>query len=362
MNNRERFLKTMHFEKVDHPPFYVDSPWADTMQRWYGEGYPRGVELADFLRIEDSLKIQWVPIDYWLIPPFERKVEYEDEEVIIQTNQYGVQNKTYKKLSSQPYEEVEFAVKTGTDLLKLVNRLRTDLPGRIPSNWEELKKQWRANDGRTIICAAAGNYWSTLVNLMGLETLSLMLYDERETIRQFLDAYQQSIMWALEQAFHDVRIDYIHSGEDFAYKTSSHLSSTMYREFIQPRHKVAADFARERGVDIYSMDSDGNLATLLPDMIAGGVNLIFPVECAADMDVLQLRKKFGRQLRMWGGIDKREIAKGKEAIRRELLKKVPPLIKEGGYIPCIDHSVDPDISLDNFVYYVEQLKTICGVK
>ena len=43
------------------------------------------------------------------------------------------------------------------------------------------------------------------------------------------------------------------------------------------------------------------------------------------------------------------------------MKKVPQLIEEGGYIPYIDHSVSSDISLENFRYYIEQLKSIYGV-
>jgi uroporphyrinogen decarboxylase len=41
--------------------------------------------------------------------------------------------------------------------------------------------------------------------------------------------------------------------------------------------------------------------------------------------------------------DKKEIDKE--------LEKVPFLLKRGGYIPFIDHSVPPLVSWGNFVYY-----------
>ena len=61
-----------------------------------------------------------------------------------------------------------------------------------------------------------------------------------------------------------------------------------------------------------------------------------------------------------GGIDKRELTKDKEEIKRELMYKVPPLVERKGYFPGVDHAVPPDISLENFKYFVSLLKMLCG--
>jgi uroporphyrinogen decarboxylase len=61
---------------------------------------------------------------------------------------------------------------------------------------------------------------------------------------------------------------------------------------------------------------------------------------------------------MIGGLDKRALAKGKKEIEAEILRKVPPLIKDGGYIPRPDHSIPPDVSYDNFKYFMEFLRII----
>jgi uroporphyrinogen decarboxylase len=67
---------------------------------------------------------------------------------------------------------------------------------------------------------------------------------------------------------------------------------------------------------------------------------------------MEFRKRFGKSLRLWGGVDKREIAKGPEAIRAHL-RELIPLIEEGGFIPTVDHTVPPDVSWDNFRYYMD---------
>jgi len=76
------------------------------------------------------------------------------------------------------------------------------------------------------------------------------------------------------------------------------------------------------------------------------------------MDVVAMRKKFGRNLIIEGGIDKRVLSKGKKEIEEEVNKKVPELLKDGGYFPGIDHSLPPDVPLENYLYYLKLIREI----
>jgi len=71
------------------------------------------------------------------------------------------------------------------------------------------------------------------------------------------------------------------------------------------------------------------------------------------MDPVKIRKKYGKNLALMGGIDKRELAKDKKAIEKEVRRKILPMLKAGGYIPTVDHTVPPDVPLENFLYYLE---------
>ena len=70
------------------------------------------------------------------------------------------------------------------------------------------------------------------------------------------------------------------------------------------------------------------------------------------MDPVYLRKKFGKSLRMLGGVDKRVLATDKKNIKKHL-EQLRPVVEEGGYIPTVDHTVPPDVSFENFCYYME---------
>jgi hypothetical protein len=119
------------------------------------------------------------------------------------------------------------------------------------------------------------------------------------------------------------------------------------------------DLAHSKGVEFTWYDSDGNLRQLIPDYFDVGINCIAPCEVAADMQPNELRRDFGKDLRMLGGIDKREIARGKDSIDTEI-ERLKPVIDEGGFLPAIDHSVPSDISWDDYQYFIERITKAVG--
>ena len=60
-----------------------------------------------------------------------------------------------------------------------------------------------------------------------------------------------------------------------------------------------------------------------------------------------------------GGIDKRILAKNKEAIEAELQRILPSTLARSGYIPTCDHGVPNDVSLENYLYYRKRISEIC---
>ncbi|HVP18480.1 MAG TPA: hypothetical protein VMU36_05735, partial [Spirochaetia bacterium] len=70
------------------------------------------------------------------------------------------------------------------------------------------------------------------------------------------------------------------------------------------------------------------------------------------------RRKYGRDLILFGGIDKRALSQGRAAIDAELEGKVKPLLEQGGYFPMLDHYAPPDISFENYMYYRIKLKSL----
>jgi uroporphyrinogen decarboxylase len=110
------------------------------------------------------------------------------------------------------------------------------------------------------------------------------------------------------------------------------------------------------------VDSDGNVNELIPLWLESGINYVWPLEVAAHNDAVALRKKYGKDLILSGTIDKRALIKGKEAIREEVMSKVPFLLEQGGYFPTIDHWVPPDVTFANYCYYINLMREVAGLE
>jgi uroporphyrinogen decarboxylase len=84
---------------------------------------------------------------------------------------------------------------------------------------------------------------------------------------------------------------------------------------------------------------------------------MFPVEVHAGSDPVAMRKRWGRQLLLVGGFDKFAFD-SKQQITAEL-KRIAPLIEQGGFIPHVDHRVPANVSYENYQFYMrEKLKLI----
>jgi uroporphyrinogen-III decarboxylase len=190
----------------------------------------------------------------------------------------------------------------------------------------------------------------------------VLFYDDPVFLEEVLDNRAQLMIEVTDRVLQDTDIDYFAFWEDMAYKTGPLLSPALFKKYLSPRYKRVTEFLRSRGIDLIFVDSDGNVEELIPLWLDAGVNGVWPFEVTAGMDVVRLRKQYGNDLLMIGGLDKRALAQGRDAITREIESKVPWMIERGGYIPQVDHGVPPDVSWDNFCYFNELLRKTLGIE
>jgi uroporphyrinogen-III decarboxylase len=353
MTSRERFLATMNYQERDRCPWGEMGFWPETLERWHTEGWPKDVHLNTFLgydRLRENLDVSF---EY--IPAFEQQVLEEDDTYRVVRRTSGIVVKEFKgELSYHMPQWLDFPLKTRADWENTIKpRLDPHSPLRYPEYWDDRVRTLKQRDYPLTL--RMGSIFGWLRNWMGLERISLALYDDPIWVQEMMDYLADFCCACGERALRDVDLDYILLWEDMAYKTGPLIAPAMFREFMLKPYKKLTGFIRDHGVDLIFVDSDGDSESLLPLWIEGGVNGFYPVERAAGMDAAQLRSRFGRDLRIMGGIDKRAMAAGPAAIDGELASVVP-LLKEGGFIPWCDHFVPPDVSLSNYLYYGERMK------
>jgi len=124
-----------------------------------------------------------------------------------------------------------------------------------------------------------------------------------------------------------------------------------------PYYLEMTDYFRSFGIELCIVDSDGNMEDLIPCFVEGGVNGILPLEVAAGMDVRALREAYP-QLRLLGGVDKRALAQGREAIDEELERRMRGVVGKEMYLPGVDHHIPPDVPLEHFAYYLKTAREL----
>jgi uroporphyrinogen decarboxylase len=154
-------------------------------------------------------------------------------------------------------------------------------------------------------------------------------------------------------------VDHVFISEDMAYKEKPMIAPQMAREFLQPAYRRWVREAKAGGVAVVDMDSDGRVDSLVPVWIEAGIDVCDPVEVAAGNDIVAMRERFGRRMAYRMGVDKRCIARGGTAIENEL-RRVEPVVGDGGYIPGCDHGVPPDVAWPDFVHYSRLLAALTG--
>jgi len=358
MNNRERFLKTLRFESVDHPPLILPGePWASTKKRWESEGLPAGVDLYEYFELE-PYAARPVGVETLLYPPFEERILEESGEFIIKIDQHGVKVRNFRDESSMA-EHLEYPIKGPEDIQWLRDRLNWDTPGRIRDDWLEDAREGR-DRGQILFCNG-GEYFAFLNEQMGTAALMFAYVDNPEFVHQVNELLCVLCENALKTVLPEFDLDYIGYHEDMAYKTGSMISPAMFREFMTPYYRRIAEIADAHDADLRVMDSDGNIEELIPLWLECGINVVGPVEVAAGMDVVRLREEYGKDLRMIGGFDKRILASSTQEIEMEF-ERIRPVIEAGGYIPMCDHIVPPDVPFENYCHLVALLKGLYGTE
>ena len=356
--------------------------FQDTVYRWYSEGLPIGYEnIKNYKNLspEPCIPGGWGPVNVKLEPqdedvakyfdfnlksaavpnnfaPFKKQKTLEEtEDYRIFIDQFGIKQKKLKKSATMPHF-LDYPVKNRDDFEEIKSLYSNNYEERLNDNWESEVEEYRKEG---YIIWLYNHYWGffgILRQLMGIEKLSLMFYDDPDFIRYILRFYSDYVLGYWDYILKKIEVDYVMIWEDMAYRQDSLISLEMFREFLLPHYKEITSFLRGTNIKKIFVDSDGNINNLIPLWIEGGIDGVYPMEVQSGMDITEVRKRFP-DLIICGGIDKKALAKTKKDIDYEL-EKAEYVLKTGNYLPFVDHGIPVDVSWENFKYYRSRLNKL----
>lgn len=362
MTHRERWMRTMRFEPVDHVPDEEFGYWDNTLSLWHEQGLPEEIdsnEKAD-LYFGFAPRAQ-VPVNQDLLPGFERLVLEERGEHVLIQDEHGATCEIHRSGRDSIPHFVDFRLKGREEWEREFKpRLDPDDPRRRPegTSWERLKGEWRERDYPLGI--GIGSLYGRMRDWMGFERAAMMVYDDPGLVEEIMERITHVVLRTIEWAAPQAEIDFGAGWEDMCFNKGSMISPETFERLMVPRYRRITELLKRHGCEIVYTDCDGNINQLVPLWLEAGINCMFPVEVAAGSDPVALRERYGSGVLLLGGVNKRALIEGKEAIREEL-KRIEPYVKEGGWIPHVDHRVPADVTLENYRYYLALKRETFGI-
>ena len=147
--------------------------------------------------------------------------------------------------------------------------------------------------------------------------------------------------------------DFMTIAEDMSYNNGPMLSEEMFDEFLLPYYDIIVPELKRRGIRVF-IDSDGDISRALPWFERAGIEGILPLERQAGVDLAALRREHPRTLFI-GHFDKMTMPRGEAAMRAEF-ERLSPVMRQGGFLPSVDHQTPPGVTLSNYRIYLRLLR------
>jgi len=360
MTDRERFNRQMHFQPVDRCFNMEFGYWDENFQQWdifVQNGITNNEEADIFFNFD---RITAIGGNVWLSPPFENTVVEERETTRVMMNSDGLLAEVPKDGHDTIPHYLKSSIQTPEDWQKVKReRFRLDDPDRI-LDIEALKKAHPA-DRDYPLGVWVGSMIGKIRDMLTFEGLAYAIYDYPAMVEDMVETACVMVEHSLDQLLPHFQFDYACGWEDICYKGGPIVSVKFFNQVVVPRYKRIHQKLKAAGIDIWYVDCDGDVRPILPGMLEGGINCLFPYEVNSCAHPAELLGEYGKDLLIMGGIDKIELGKGRDAIKA-YLETVAHLVERGGYIPFCDHRCPPNVHPDDYLYYLDLKEAMFGMR
>jgi hypothetical protein len=321
MNSRERFLEVMRYGKPDRVPYFEEGIRKEVLKAWRRQGLPRSAELSRLF-------------------PTDRNEEME--------------------VDVDPHPQIKRWPASLPELDVLRRSLNPNDDHRLPADLSAHSRAGKARDYVLMLRVHRGFFLS--MGVYGWKRFSeviQLVMDDPQLVRKSMAIQGEFAARLAERVLQSVDVDAVIFSEPIGGNDRPLISPRMYEDLVLKSYEPVLAVIRQHGVETIILRTYANAKVLVPSILKWGFNCLWACEVdVAAMDYRDLRREFGRNLRLIGGIDLDALRHGKEAIRREIEEKVPPLLVEGGYVPLADGRIREDITFENYTYYRRLLEMV----
>jgi len=360
MTDRERFKNQMHYKPFDRTFNMEFGYWEENYKIWpmFVENEVTNEGEANTFLSMDTINGAWGNV--WLSPCFPEKVVEETADKKIVMNGDGLLAEIPKDGHSTIPHFTKSSIVTPDDWKKCKEeRMRRDDPAR-KVDVVRLKEEYPPT--RNIpLGVGCGSMIGKIRDMLTFEGLAYAVYDYPDMVEDMVETSCVLVEDYLDQVLPHIDFDFASGWEDICFKNGPIVSLDFFTNVVVPRYKRIGKRLKAAGIDLWYTDCDGDVRPLLPGFLEAGINCLFPYEVNSCVHPAKLLNEYGLDLRIMGGFDKLEMIKGKEAIKT-YMESLVPLVERGGYIPFCDHRCPPDVTQENYLYYLDLKEQMFGMK
>jgi hypothetical protein len=316
LTEKERFLDTLLGDGADRFPYFDLEPADETLARWHLEGFPAGKSVADFFGLETH-------------------------------HSAGLMLRSYPYYQEAP------------DLLHDPDAFGRyydpSHPGRFEPEYR-LKCSEAAQKGKVVYTDAWGGGFLQMLGVHDWNSFASAMYALKENPSKVEALVERTVDFyclLLDRLLAEVTVDYATFYEPIASNHCPVISPAMFRYFVIPGYRKVLDLLARHGVRLRIIcTTGGNLSALLPDLVEAGINGFWISNLRdAGITYSQLRRTYGADIALIGGVDAASLAQDESAVRRAVEETIPGLLRDGHYLPCLDDRPRKNHSFRKYLYF-----------
>jgi hypothetical protein len=380
MNNRQRVMAVLNYQPYDRLPVAHFGFWGETLQKWAAEGHLTADEAATWADGNPtdaviSAKLGF-DLNYYsvfhlqthLLPAFESRVIEELPDgsrkllnaegviVLAKPDATGIPHEFEHLLKGRKEWEEHYLPRLQYREERITKALVRVNDRMIPFDQGGLDFL-RQGTRDYVYGLHCGSLYGNIRNILGLVGSAYLLADDEalfdEIIHTVGELCYRCVKTALESG---AKFDFAHFWEDICFKSGPLIRPSVFKAKVGPHYKRITDLVHNYGLNVVSLDCDGQIDALIPTWFENGVNTMFPIEVGTwGANIAPWRERYGRELRGVGGTNKVVFARDYAAIDAEI-ERLKPLVALGGFIPCPDHRLPPDAKWENVQYYCNKMR------
>ena len=156
--------------------------------------------------------------------------------------------------------------------------------------------------------------------------------------------------------------DIVWAGDDFGSQQGMIMSPEAWRRIFKPRIKTMIQEFKSVNPDVkVAWHSCGSIFPIIPDFVEIGLDILNPLQpLAKDMDPELLKRTFGKDLVLFGGIDIQELLPyaAPDEIKNNVRKMAAVVGENGGYIIAPAHNIQDDTPVENILAFFDAVKEL----